>query len=129
MQVLEIGFGNYRSIGEEPIWLDLRKKVNVLIGANNCGKSNVLRALERASLGAFQQPLSEQEAHLRDTRLPLAVGVSLNLDEEENRRGGPTEDIRFVYWGNDLEEVRILGGHTFCNCAGSKWFGFTDIST
>jgi AAA15 family ATPase/GTPase len=49
MKLLRVGIRNYRSIGEECVFLDLRQKVNLLIGANNCGKSNVLRALELLS--------------------------------------------------------------------------------
>lgn len=33
---------NFRSIGEEPVVLNFNKQINVLIGANNSGKSNVI---------------------------------------------------------------------------------------
>jgi hypothetical protein len=46
MKLTHWGISYYRSIGEEPVVLDLTKKINVLVGANNSGKSNVLRALE-----------------------------------------------------------------------------------
>jgi AAA15 family ATPase/GTPase len=46
MKLTHLGISYYRSIGKEPVMLDLTKKLNVLVGANNCGKSNVLRALE-----------------------------------------------------------------------------------
>ena len=45
MKLTHLGISYYRSIGKEPVTLDLTKKLNVLVGANNCGKSNVLRAL------------------------------------------------------------------------------------
>ena len=45
MKLTHVGISNFRSIGEEFVTIDLTKKINVLVGANNCGKSNVLRAL------------------------------------------------------------------------------------
>jgi putative ATP-dependent endonuclease of OLD family len=42
------GFGikNFRSFDSDGIYLDNLKKINVIIGKNNCGKSNVLRFLQ-----------------------------------------------------------------------------------
>lgn len=42
------GFGikNFRSFDTDGIFLDNLKKINVIIGKNNCGKSNVLRFLQ-----------------------------------------------------------------------------------
>ena len=42
------GFGikNFRSFNEDGVTLDNLKKINVIIGKNNCGKSNVLRFLQ-----------------------------------------------------------------------------------
>jgi putative ATP-dependent endonuclease of OLD family len=45
MKLVGIGITNFRSIGAEPVFVSLEKKVNVLIGANNSGKSNVIKAL------------------------------------------------------------------------------------
>jgi len=45
MKIVRLGFANFRSIGSEPVILDLQKRINLLIGANNSGKSNVLEIL------------------------------------------------------------------------------------
>jgi len=42
MKLLRIGVANFRSIGAQPVMIDLQKRINLLIGANNSGKSNVL---------------------------------------------------------------------------------------
>ena len=42
MDLVAVGFSNFRSIGADPVWIDLTKKVDVLIGVNNSGKSNVV---------------------------------------------------------------------------------------
>lgn len=47
MKLTHVGISNYRSIGKDVVEIDLTRKINVLVGANNCGKSNVLRALAR----------------------------------------------------------------------------------
>ena len=41
------GFSNYRSIGDSPVFLYPLKKINVLIGPNNTGKTNILSAIDR----------------------------------------------------------------------------------
>lgn len=47
MQLTQVGIGNFRSIGQDFVTIDLTKKINVLVGANNSGKSNVLKGLCR----------------------------------------------------------------------------------
>lgn len=63
MKLTHVGISNFRSISEEFVTIDLTKKVNVLVGANNCGKSNVLRAL--CSFG--QKTEDELNMHKRTT--------------------------------------------------------------
>jgi len=45
MIITELGVANYRSIGLEPVIVDVTQKVTLLVGANNSGKSNILRFL------------------------------------------------------------------------------------
>lgn len=40
---------NYKSVGEEPIEVELGKRITILIGLNNSGKSNLIRAMELAT--------------------------------------------------------------------------------
>lgn len=76
MNLTGIGFANYRSIGQQPVWLDLTKKVNILIGANNAGKSNVFRALQfvrdKKGTGTFGR-LDEIDRHRRDGSQNLTI--------------------------------------------------------
>ncbi|MDR1695740.1 MAG: AAA family ATPase, partial [Endomicrobium sp.] len=46
MRLEKIGFANYRSIGNTYAYIDLTKRINLLIGPNNAGKSNIISALE-----------------------------------------------------------------------------------
>lgn len=54
MKIHKIGIRNYRSIGDQPIELDLCKRANILIGPNNAGKSNVLTAIQRIGKDKIQ---------------------------------------------------------------------------
>lgn len=42
-------FKNFRSIGDEPVEIELGKRITILIGLNNSGKSNIIRAMEFAT--------------------------------------------------------------------------------
>lgn len=48
MKLTHLGISHFRSIGETPVMIDLSKKITVLVGQNDCGKSNVLRGMELA---------------------------------------------------------------------------------
>jgi len=45
-QLLGFGLANYRSFGPEGFLIRNPKRINVFIGKNNCGKSNILRGLQ-----------------------------------------------------------------------------------
>jgi putative ATP-dependent endonuclease of the OLD family len=110
MKLLKIGFGNFRSIGPEPVWLDLTKKVNVLIGPNNCGKSNVLRALahiKRRQKNSSDK-LGELDAHKRREDANLHVGMELDLSDDGDARVRKLGRIQFVC---DYEEPNFVEGH------------------
>jgi predicted ATPase len=40
---------NFRSVGDEPVEIELGKKITILIGLNNSGKSNIIRAMDLAT--------------------------------------------------------------------------------
>ena len=46
-QIDGLGFSNYRSIGENPVLLYPFTKVNLFVGPNNSGKSNILRFIHK----------------------------------------------------------------------------------
>jgi predicted ATPase len=46
MKLTHLGISHFRSIGETPVMIDLEKKITILVGQNDCGKSNALRGIE-----------------------------------------------------------------------------------
>lgn len=67
MKLTHLGISHFRSIGETPVMIDLSKKITVLVGQNDCGKSNVLRGVRLISSvrhdGNFQEP-QDVDLHL-----------------------------------------------------------------
>jgi hypothetical protein len=81
MRIVAIGFSNYRSVGSLPIIVNLDKRVNLLIGANNSGKSNVLDLLRRLKKDGLQKiNLSETDFHRRDGNRPLTLIFDVQPD-------------------------------------------------
>lgn len=72
MKLTHIGISHFRSIGAEPVMIDLEKKVTVLVGQNDGGKSNVLLGLERVSKmrEGGRQEINEIDYHKRDRNAP-----------------------------------------------------------
>lgn len=77
MKLTHVGISRFRSIGSDPVVIDLTKKINVLVGANNCGKSNVLLALN--SFG--QKTEDELDMHLREKGAYPVYWVGAKPDE------------------------------------------------
>jgi len=104
MDLIAVAVGNYRSVGEEPIWVDLEKRANVLIGANNSGKSNVLKSLLWVGQARPGGNLAVQdfERHRRDTRLNPQISVRVRKDP----RGDEPNHLPDV-----LESKLELGDH------------------
>lgn len=85
MKLTHIGISNFRSIGEELLTIDLTKKINVFVGANNCGKSNVLRALEFLGTKAENRTFGEIDRHHRRPDLhPSLEPILIDSDRRKN---------------------------------------------
>lgn len=84
----------YRSFGADPIDIPDLQRVNVFIGKNNCGKSNILRFIHL--LSAFSRPQRHNEVPPRlDPMLDYALGtpsrsITYGLQIKKN---GFTNDI------------------------------------
>lgn len=93
MKVVGIGFANFRSIGSSPVTLDLRQRINLLIGANNSGKSNVLEILRRLKKEQLHEiGLKEIDFHRREGNRDLELVVDV---ESENSAELPDGISRF----------------------------------
>lgn len=82
-----IGIGGYRSFGSEPQRIGPFEKINLFIGQNNSGKSNILLFLARRYklvLQSFQgmnsYSFDQIDRHLGDTSGKLSIEVGLKID-------------------------------------------------
>ena len=111
MELTQIGFSNFRSIGAEAVFVDLTAKVNVIIGANNAGKSNVFRALEfmKRSTDERKQAALQLEYHKRDPSNQFLVTLVGQTEPED----GPIHeffgksDMRFTYEPGDGKRTPV----------------------
>lgn len=92
------GISNYRSFGSEPQLIGPCGKINLIVGQNNCGKSNVLRYLLEHCCSLVE--------HAGQARLYRGFG---DLDQHLGKDPGPSR----VMFGmrNTEERVRHLLSH------------------
>jgi predicted ATP-dependent endonuclease of OLD family len=99
MKIHKIGIRNYRSIGDQPIELDLCKRANILIGPNNAGKSNVLTAIQRIGKDKIQwDTVKDTDRHKRQATTKL----DLSLKEFGHHR----QSIAFRRRGGDSKQAK-----------------------
>lgn len=117
------GFTGYRSFGGDLQYIGPLSKINIFIGANNSGKSNILRFCRSILLGAIQKEYFKTGA--ADTprnftgESQFAFCLSRELDviakfEERIRNHGGIEATRIL----DI----LLSNEIFCNGKSSYWF-------
>lgn len=101
-----LALAGYRSFGKQHQYFDRFTKINILIGRNNSGKSNVLRVIKEVLPQIGERGVLKLEpvaAHLPD-HPPLQVGIGeafidndstgFKLPPESQRRGGLPNDHR-----------------------------------
>ncbi len=92
MKITHWGISYFRSIGEKPVMLDLTKKINVLVGANNAGKSNVLRGLawygdKKIREGNFKPIDHHQRKDMQRPRFSLRADCDMHAEEDVRSLG------------------------------------------
>lgn len=113
-----LAIAGYRSFGATPQYMEKLSKVNIFIGQNNSGKSNVLRFLheiyaQASARNAFSN-LDPLVAHL-PAHPPLLLGVGEPSDGTNLQHPGASESHRLVKGfrtGNDQDRqvgARALG--------------------
>lgn len=88
MKLSGIEIHNFRSIGGEPVVLNPWRKCNILVGRNNAGKSNVIKAIQRiASIAPSVQAewVTEDDLHRRspDSEFEFTLHFERDAAEEE----------------------------------------------
>ncbi|WP_370173246.1 ATP-dependent nuclease [Leeuwenhoekiella palythoae] len=103
MQIQGFGIKNFRSFNEKGVTLNNLKKINIIIGKNNCGKSNVLRFLQHLNLHIDELnkfPIDIQNQHRRNGQqsiLQLKIkGEDLPIDKDK------------IHWNRNFDYNKFL---------------------
>lgn len=92
MEFKYFGIKNYRSFGSDGVYLDSLKKINVFIGKNNSGKSNILRFIKRVQQVAMNvdRTFFQTDYHKRNQQAPSII---LRFNEKDMiEKGDPAND-------------------------------------
>lgn len=107
MYISKIELNNYRNFKFNHI--DFNEGVNVIIGHNNAGKSNLLRAMalifstsvrKNLSIDDFNKSISLEELKAR----PPSVSISITLNQEKNEELMGDDLVIVSQWLTKLEE-------------------------
>lgn len=84
-----LAIAGYRSFGAQTQYFDRFAKINIFIGQNNAGKSNVLRFLhevypQAAGRGAIAMSLVPLDYHLPD-RPPMLIGIGESVGGDDSK--------------------------------------------
>ena len=93
-----LAIAGYRSFGRQPQYFERFAKVNIFIGQNNAGKSNVLRFLHEIYSPASEREPSKLDLlarHLPD-RPPTLLGIGEEVDRTDPKRPTLRDDHRLV---------------------------------
>lgn len=96
--IKNLAIAGYRSFGKHPQYFEQFAKVNIFIGQNNAGKSNVLRFLHEVySKASDEQPLKLDPLarHLPD-QPPILLGIGEDLDRTNPKRPKLHSDHRLI---------------------------------
>jgi len=120
MKLEQLTVRNLRSLAVDPasgqpFSVDFAAGLTVLVGPNNCGKSNVVRALELA-LDPSHQPDPHLEAWNKHRREPIEIRLRFRADESKEREG------------RLLDLVRSSGSPTSPGTAGTSFVHRTVLS-
>lgn len=125
-----LAIAGYRSFGKKPQYFDRFAKVNLLIGRNNAGKSNVIRFLSEVYPQNRDKKATQTDSlmrHLPD-KPPLLIGMGEELLEMDSgapllgtdyhllvrlKEEGQRESVRKIL-GRVLNEKRKLDGTSLC---------------
>lgn len=107
-----LAIAGYRSFGAQTQYFDRFAKINIFIGQNNAGKSNVLRFLHEvyprsAEREAKATPFDPLSFHLPD-RPPMIIGIGESVGDAGTARYVLPDEHRLVKGGKSLNQKKML---------------------
>jgi putative ATP-dependent endonuclease of OLD family len=110
MAIKTLRIEHYRSISDVEITLG---QLNVLVGRNNTGKSNIIQALNVVLGETWPRPFTEKDFHKHDGRKPIVITVMFDgpLESEPEVYGfrltsrNASDDLEFYAINQDGEDI------------------------
>lgn len=100
MEIIELSINNFRSIGKEPVTVKPFKKINILIGQNNSGKSNIIKALQKIKFNQDMQiKMDDLDYHNCNKSSIFTFTFHLRSENQKNDFGisDYEDDLFFTY--------------------------------
>ncbi|WP_293647661.1 ATP-dependent nuclease [Sphingopyxis sp. RIFCSPHIGHO2_12_FULL_65_19] len=99
---------DFRNFGQDPEWLRPLSRVNIVIGSNNCGKSNVLRFIKRVLIPSISPnpprlKIASADRPISGSNLDKIL-VSIPFDPEDYYQRSPWPKE----WSNALRAAKVL---------------------
>lgn len=109
-----LAIAGYRSFGKQPQYFERFAKVNIFIGQNNAGKSNVLRFLHEIypQASSREPPKFDSLARHLPSQPPILLGIGEELDLTDPKRPRLMSDHRLVA-GRENEHQRAIAAAVF----------------
>ena len=109
-----LAIAGYRSFGKQPQYFERFAKLNIFIGQNNAGKSNVLRFLhEIYPHASSREPLKlDSLARHLPSQPPILLGIGEDFDRTDPKRPKLMSDHRLVA-GRENEQQKAIAAATF----------------
>lgn len=108
-----LAIAGYRSFGKQPQYFERFAKVNIFIGQNNAGKSNVLRFLHEIYPNASQRETPKLDLlarHLPD-QPPILLGIGEAFNRTDPKRPKLMDD-QILLAGNHSEQNKAILSNT-----------------
>ncbi|WP_299011929.1 hypothetical protein [uncultured Shewanella sp.] len=129
------GFSGYRSFGNELAKIAPLRQVNLIIGKNNIGKSNIInflneqysyfvsKARNKTAMGRQKQeiPFKDIDKHISNEQIEHRIAFPLFANEIEDYVNEKLPDSR-RYKGHRLLAKKLLRSNFLADNNGDVWF-------
>ncbi len=137
MQLKGFGFSGYRSFGNELAKIYPLKKVNLIIGKNNTGKSNIVnflkdqyafflaKARSQRQIGRQQEPpFKDVDRHISKERAIHRISFPISQGEVDDYISGKLPDENRHRIHRNLAK-KLLTSDAFTDSNGNLWFTYS----
>ena len=130
------GFSGYRSFGDDLVKISPLKKINMIIGQNNVGKSNIINFLssqypyfvskakgERTYGQEQKSTFNDIDRHISDKKTEHRISFPIFKDEVDDYIDKKIPE-NGQYWTSREHLKKLLSSNYFSDDEGNVWFTY-----